>query len=66
MKTRRVMVTLELETDATIAELRDREVWVAPDGVLDASRVIFGDSTRVIQVQANVIKPGKKAKAKKR
>lgn len=46
MKARRVIVTLELDTPATLELLRRKDTWQG-----------FGET--VIQVQANVIKPEK-------
>ena len=62
MKPRRVMVTLELETMSALCDLRSWQFWAC-----DGSRELcVGDvASKVIQVQANVIKPSKK-KAKKR
>lgn len=63
MKSRRVVVQLELETDEKIATLRDKIFWA--DLLMIDTGVVENGS--VVQVQANVIqspKPSKKAKAK--
>lgn len=47
MKPRRVIITLEVETDAPISELREK-------GKFNIYHIQFG--IRIMQVQANVIK----------
>ena len=51
-KTRRVFVTLELETDAPLPYLRDRSTWSVKDMRNDTVR-------HCIQVQANVARGSK-------
>jgi hypothetical protein len=58
MKPRRVMVMVEYETDLKISEIKEHITDV------DAF-TFFGNETKVIQFQANVVqqkKPAKKAK----
>ncbi len=47
MKPRRVIVTIEVESDLTIKDLRRLDIWECVS------------SLKVIQVQANCIKKGK-------
>ena len=65
MKPRRVIVMLELETDLTCRELRDRHYWQEAVNAIPSGRQ-FPRLMRLIQVQANVIRPeGKEPKAAK-
>lgn len=59
---KRFIVTLELESDfRLLSQIRKLGYWV------HAGKLCINDPCmRVIQVQANLIKPAKKAKAKKR
>lgn len=50
MKPRKVVVTMELETDAKLSDLRDKLQWTGPKGC----RTLF-----VKQIQANVVKDEK-------
>lgn len=56
MKSRRVIVTLEVETDAPLSDLRNRKLWRhAYWGAIDA------DGTNAVrQVHANVVKPDRR------
>lgn len=57
MKPRRVVLTIEVETDVPLKVLRDRrKVMVAVHGGIRLTR----DSLDPLQIQANVIKPGKR------
>lgn len=54
MKSRRVVVTIEMETDVPLAELKnDYQLW-EPGA--------FGNHATIHQVQVNVIRAKKKAK----
>jgi len=59
MKTRKVVVTVELETNLPIAILRNKDTWDKLGDVLENY-----DIAEIIQVQANVIKEGKEKKSK--
>ena len=52
MKPRRVVVTLELTTDAPVKNLRKKDFWWIYEGELPPRSSVF----RVEQVQVNVIK----------
>lgn len=59
---KRFIVTLELESDVwRVQDLRRKDMWCW-NGQLDISH----SNLKFIQVQVNLIKPSKKAKAKKR
>lgn len=50
MKPRKVVLTMELETDAKLSDLRDKMQWIFPDG----------SKTMILkQIQANVVKDEK-------
>lgn len=63
MKSRKVMIMLEVMSDLPLTTLRRRDWWwtalTKRDSPEHQSRVIVG------QVQANVVRPAKKKKAKK-
>lgn len=63
MKTRRVLVTLEIETDAPLAELRNVKSWREATEFQPCAGTM--DFT-LHQVQANVIRPSRAPAAKKR
>lgn len=64
MKPRRVIITIEAETDLPLATLRniDSIELVGIDGFPDYLFAHDGDGSRIVQVQANAIKPERKAK----
>ncbi len=73
MKPRRMIVTLEIETDMTLAQVRACSVWTLRDlryGRCESwphYRLPNENLTRrVLQVQANVVRPAKKAKTAKK
>lgn len=53
MKPRRVVLTIEIETPATLADIRKTNVVCLDDA--KSNPILAAD---VIQIQANVIKPG--------
>lgn len=56
MKPRRVIVTLEIETDAPLSDLRNRKLWRhAYWGAIDAD-----EENAVHQVNVNVVKPDRR------
>lgn len=65
MKVRTVVVVLQLETDATLYELRDAGLWhrAVRDGYHGC---VFTLGTSVVQAQANVQQPPKAKKRAKR
>ena len=58
MKTRRVFITLEVETDVPIAQLRRTRTWLNLTSLAGRS----GGEMIVHQVQANVSKPKAKTR----
>ena len=60
MKSRRVTVTLEIETDVTLWRLRSAKVWNATLSLLRGTRKAPTGELHVLQAQANVIRQGKK------
>jgi len=62
MKTRRVFVTLEVETNASIADLRRKATWTFED-ILTIGRF---SEVKCLQVQANVARRLPKRKRAKR
>lgn len=62
MKTRRVMVTFELETDIPSKYLKDRNWWYDDFGfAFDTER----QESKIIQIQVNAIKPTPKKKSRR-
>ena len=63
MKSRRVTVTLEIETDAPLKVLRDKKCWVSPDLFwvtgIHTDGIPLSHEVHVLQAQANVIRQGK-------
>lgn len=62
MKPRRVFVTIEMETDAPLHDLRQRRNL----GVRVCDTKGYLHKVRILQVQANVARPEKKAAKKRR
>lgn len=66
MKSRRVIITIEAETDAPMVYLRRMDLWcLGRDGLkrhLDFDR---SKPSHIVQVQVNAIKPERKAKRAK-
>lgn len=59
MKKRRIVVTLELETDEwTVRDMRYKDMWAYP-----GDEIRGWPGVKLIQVQANLVRP---AKSKKR
>lgn len=52
-KTRRVVVTLEIETDASLTDLRSGKVW--SEIMRYAGYAMDGDEVKVLQAEANVV-----------
>lgn len=58
MKPRRVIVTLEIETDAPLASLRNHKDWRS-----DACATLDASVWDIHQVHVNVVKPDRRPKA---
>ena len=57
MKSRRILITMEVETNATLRDLRDKETWGYVLRAWEGGSIANFD---ILKIQAKVIKEGKK------